>query len=278
MSDIQKDLVLAPNEYAFILDQTKGNIACNVGPHKMSLSQSDILVTFDKKTKKFIPCCSFEEAIQTFVSVPEGWYVSLKNPVIGDKEHPMAGISNNIPDNIQVGHKINIKGPANFALYPGQIAEIIQGHSLCSNQYLVAQVYDAETLNNNSNIAKETKPYVNGQNLIIKGTKTSFYIPPTGIEVKQIGDKYVRQAVTLERLEYCILKNEDGKRRYVYGPEVVFLTPTETFIQDDNGEIKRKAIELSDISGVYVKVIADYKDKNEKEHKVGEELFITGKD
>lgn len=43
MPEIQKDLVLSPNEYAYVLDETKGNVACNVGPHKMSLSQSDNL-------------------------------------------------------------------------------------------------------------------------------------------------------------------------------------------------------------------------------------------
>lgn len=131
--------------------------------------------------------------------------------------------------------------------------------------------------------ASENEPYfVNGQVLIIKGTEISFYIPPTGIEVKAINNDpskgYVRDAVTLERLEYCILKDEDGNKRYVHGPTVVFPEPTESFIKDGGGHIKRNAIELSDISGVYVKVVADYKDDNGKEHKTGEELFITGKD
>lgn len=89
----------------------------------------------------------------------------------------------------------------------------------------------------------------------------------------------MRDAVTLERLEYCILKDEDGNKRYVHGPEVVFPEPTEAFLRDSKTkEIKRRAIELSEISGVYVKVIADYKDETGKEHKTGEELFITGKD
>ena len=45
MAELQKDLVLSPNEYSYVLDETKGN----VGPHKMSLSQSDTLVCFDVK-------------------------------------------------------------------------------------------------------------------------------------------------------------------------------------------------------------------------------------
>lgn len=85
MSEMQKDLVLAPNEYAYVLDETKGNISCNVGPHKMSLSQSDKLVRFDNKTKKFIPCERYSEAIQLFTTIPEGWYVALKilRPITG---------------------------------------------------------------------------------------------------------------------------------------------------------------------------------------------------
>ena len=54
-----------------------------------------------------------------------------------------------------------------------------------------------------------------GKNMIIQGTDVSFYIPPTGIEV--VPDRrgqYVRDAV-LERLEYCILLNEDGNKRYI---------------------------------------------------------------
>lgn len=276
MNEIQKDLVLDPCSFAYVLDQTKGNVSCWVGPSKTSLSQSDSLVRFNNKTKKFEPCEYYSDAIQSFVSIPEGWYTILKNPA-PDNRHPIPGTSNAIPEGMQVGKKISIKGPANFALYPGQMAQVVQGHTLRSNQYLIAKVYDADSLNKTS----KDFNYFNGQILVIKGTEVSFYIPPTGIEVKAIEndpDKgYVRDAITLERLEYCILKDEDGNRRYAHGPEVVFPSPTETFIQDNEGHIKRNAIELSDISGVYVKVISDYKDES-GEHKTGDELFITGKE
>ena len=137
MAENQKDLVLSPNEYAYVLDETKGNVACNVGPHKMSLSQSDNLVKFDTRTKKFIPCERYRDAIQLFVTAPEGWYIALKNPAPANK-HPQPGTSNSIPENMEIGKKINIPGPASFALYPGQMAQVIQGHNLRSNQYLVA--------------------------------------------------------------------------------------------------------------------------------------------
>jgi len=37
----ERDLVLAPNEYAFISDQTKGNVITYVGPYKTSMANTD---------------------------------------------------------------------------------------------------------------------------------------------------------------------------------------------------------------------------------------------
>ena len=293
MSDLQKDLVLSSNEYSYVLDQTKGFISCLVGPTKMSLSQSDSLVTFNTHTKKF-ESCSYGEAIKLLTICPENWYCILKNPT-KDNKHPAPGASNVLPDTMEIGKKINIMGPVAFALYPGQMAKVVRGHALRSNQYLLARVYEANAANNSQGeirnadgeLVETTKTnYVNGQILVIKGTEVSFYIPPTGIEVIPVdnNDKngYIREAVTLERLEYCILKDEDGNKRYVHGPQVVFPKPTETFVTSPKGGFIFRAVELSKISGIYVKVIAEYKDVDsagkEIVHPVGEELFITGND
>lgn len=289
MSDMQKDLVLSSNEYAYVLDQTKGFISCLVGPTKMSLSQSDSLVTFNTHTKKFEQC-SYSEAIKLLTICPENWYCILKNPA-KDNRHPTPGSSNVLPDAMEIGKKINIMGPVSFALYPGQMAKVVRGHALRSNQYLLARVYEANAANISQGEVRnaegeliETKKtnYVNGQILVIKGTEVSFYIPPTGIEVIPIDNYdengYIREAVTLERLEYCILKDEDGNKRYVHGPQVVFPEPTETFVTSPKGGFIFRAVELSKISGIYVKVIAEYKDEDKAVHPVGEELFITGND
>lgn len=286
---MQKDLVLSINEYAYVLDRTKGNVLCHVGPTKTSLSQSDELVRFDSKSKRFVPC-SYSDAISLFVSAPENWYLVLKNPTSNGR-HPTAGTSNNLPEDIQVGRKINIPGPVSFALYPGQMAKVVKGHALRTNQYLLARVYDAQSaiaeggkvLDAEGNeIIPENRNYVNGQILVIKGTDISFYIPPTGIEViplqNQDKNGYIRDAVTLERLEYCILKDENGNKRYVHGPKVVFPEPTENFVTSPKGGYIFRAVELSPISGLYVKVIAEYSDDDGTVHPVGEELFITGKE
>ena len=275
MSDTinQKDLVLCPGEYAFLLDETKGNISCLVGPYKMSLSQSDRLMTFDETTKCFKPC-SCDDIKHSFVTIPTNWYCILKNPA-KDNKHPSLSTSNMLPENgLNIGVKIVVKGPDSFALYPGQMATIIQGHTLRTNEYLIAKVYDADSIVDSKN------EYYNGQMLIIKGTEYSFYIPPTGIEViPDANGNYIREAITLTNIEYCVLQDENGTQRYVYGPDVVFPKPTEIFIKSRHGSIIQKPIELSEISGVYVKVISDYVDEKTNEiHHKGEELFITGKD
>lgn len=291
----ERDLVLAPNEYAFISDQTKGNIVTYVGPYKTSMANTDKPVFFNHKTKRF-DICLLEEAIRTFAAAPEGWYIVLKNPPVDGKQ-PQVGTSNTL-NTLDIGRKVNLPGPKFFSLWPGQMAEIREGHHLRSNEYLIVRVYEEEQARKNWSNAiitpqntnpdgiendEENEDKINasslamGQHLIIKGINVSFYIPPTGIEVVEDGNgNYVRKAVTLERLEYCILLDEDGNKRYVQGPAVVFPRPTEKFVEQ-NGTRKFRAIELNENSGIYVKVIAPYEEGGKK-YSVGEELFITGKE
>jgi len=259
------------------------------------MANTDQPVYFNDRTKSFDPC-ALEKSIKTFATAPEGWYIVLKNPAENAKQ-PQVGTSNTSSE-LDIGRKVNLPGPTFFALWPGQMARINEGHHLRSNEYLLVRVYEEEQARTNWDNAvmtpqKTTPDTINeqgggsdgtkvedltmGQLLVIKGTNVSFYIPPTGIEVvKDKKGKYVRKAVTLERLEYCILLDEDGNKRYITGPAVVFPNSTEKFIEKQ-GKRKFKAIELDENSGIYVKVIAPYTE-GEKQYKVGDELFITGKE
>jgi major vault protein len=62
--------------------------------------------------------------------------------------------------NLDAGRKVNIPGPVSFALWPGQMMRVLQGHHLRSNQYLLVRVYDEEA-------AK-----LNWKNAVIKPQKT----------------------------------------------------------------------------------------------------------
>ena len=289
MRNQQRDIILSPNEYIFVQSNTNGIIKTYTGPLTITISAQDTLVRFNNKNKKFEAVANPKEAKQLFVSPPENWYVILKNPA-PNGIYPEIGKASASPE-LNIGQKVNIRGPVSFSLFPGQMAKVIRGHALRTNQYLLARVYEANAASQNQGemldtegkvIEKKNETYVNGQILVIKGTEVSFYIPPTGIEVIAVDNDpnkgYVREAVTLERLEYCILKDEDGNKRYCHGPEVVFPKPTESFVTSPKGGYVFRAIELSPISGIYVKVIAEYKDDDGKVHPIGEELFITGND
>src|SRR5208337_4869696 len=285
-----QQLVLAQNQHAFIQDSTKGTVQVYAGPHALALSGNDRPVVYDPKKDEFVQV-TLNQAITQNPLVPEGHYLILENPVTDRTNEtkpllfPKQGANSSIT--LDVGRKINIPGPTTFPLWPGQVAQVVSGHHLRSNQYLVVRVYNADQANANrpdflktATADKADAALTPGQQLVIKGTEVSFFIPPTGFEVLVEGEAngYVREALTLERLEYCILLDEDGSKRYEVGPNVVDPAATERFILKD-GNKKFKAIELNDQMGLYIKVIADYTeaDGTTKRH-VGDELFITGKE
>ena len=281
----ERDLVLSQNEFAYILDETKGHVVVYVGPHKTSLANTDQPVYFDETARRF-RSCSLETSITSFPFAEEGWYVELENPgPADDSAHPKPG-PNSVPK-LTYGRKVSIAGPATFPLWPGQVARVIQGHHLRSNQYLLVRVYNEDAARENwSQAVIKTKDesllseqdLTIGKEFIIRGTEVAFVIPPTGVEVVQDAqDRYIREAVTLERLEYCILLDEDGNKRYVQGPQVVFPRPSEVFVEEQ-GRRKFRAVELHELSGIYLKVIAPYSDEKGVAHEVGEELFITGQE
>lgn len=285
----KRDLVLAPSEYAYMQDVTKGVIKTYTGPTVINPTAQERPVRFNAESKRFEPC-GLEEAVQISPIAPEGYYLILKNPSVrGD--HPGSGQVHPSPD-LDVGKKINITGPCNFALWPGQIVKLVSGHHLRSNQYLLVRVYNEDEAGRNwakavvkpatGEGAAEPAPLATppdltvGKLYIIKGTDVSFYIPPTGVGVVQDEQgRYVRDALTLERLEYCILVDQNGKKRYERGPQVVFPEPTESFIQRDS-QRKFRALELNEIQGLHIKVIAPYTEGG-RSFKEGDELFITGK-
>lgn len=334
----KREIVLAPGTYAFIQEGTSGRIKTHTGPTSLTLTQQDKPVHFNPKTHQFDEC-DLGASVQQNVVAPEGWYVVLTNPVKDDSgkdRHPETGRPSDTPTML-VGQKENLAGPVDFALYPGQTAEVRRGHHLRLNEYLRIKVYNADkakkfwtkavvqTVDSGSitpsvptSSTSPTQPageggtpladgiktvaqpdgVQTGDKLMTKeapedlaigkqynwcGTEVSFYIPPTGISV--VPDEsgvFVRDAETLEQLEYAILVDEDGNKAYPRGPMVVFPRPTQRFLSDAKGNRKFRAIEMNELQGIQLKFIADVKltfaDGTVHEHKAGEEVFITGKE
>ncbi|HUS31932.1 MAG TPA: hypothetical protein VMZ53_25700, partial [Kofleriaceae bacterium] len=281
----KRDLVLAPGEYAYMQDVTKGVVKTYTGPTVINPTAQERPIVFDETTQRFVPC-SLDEAVQPVATAPEGSYLVLENPSArGD--HPTAGGVHPAPD-LAVGRTLNLTGPRAFALWPGEVVKLVPGHHLRSNQYVLVRVLNEDEAKRNwaQAVMKPAEggeltgpPAVLGvgQLLVIRGTDVSFYIPPTGLSVvPDAAGRYVRDAMTLERLEYCILVDENGNKRYERGPQVVFPEPTEVFVEQ-NGQRKFRAIELSELHGLHIKVIAPYSEGG-RDYREGDELFITGKE
>jgi major vault protein len=282
----KRDLVLAPGEYAYMQDVTKGVIKTYTGPTVINPTAQERPVVYDADAGRFVGC-SLDDAVQPIATAPQGMYLVLQNPSTrGD--HPAPGGVHPAPD-LEVGRTLNLTGPRAFALWPGEVATVIAGHHLRSNQYVLVRVLDEDEARRNwaQAVIKPAAPDGEvggppadlgvGTLLVIRGTDVSFYIPPTGLGVvPDERGRHVREALTLERLEYGILVDEDGNRRYERGPQVVFPSPTEGFVEQ-HGARKFRAIELSELQGLHVKVIAPYAEHG-REYKEGDELFITGRE
>lgn len=305
-----RDLTLSPDTYAYLQNEGKGGlISVYVGPTVINQTGQDRPVRFDAEQRQFIPC-SLDTAVQQFPRADEGDYVILSNPA-KDKEDAFPSEANQQSRQLSKGRKIVIPGPWSNALWPGQSAQVLKGLCLRSNQYAVVTIYNADEAERNwsktivkgqsdgSGEAQAVKAkglprpdsFSVGTRIIIQGTDVSFYIPCTGVEVVRDENtgQYVREAVTLEQLEYCCLIDESGKKEYPRGPAVIFPKPTQIFEQDRKKNRKWRPLELNKINGIHCKVTANFEDEDleqpvgadgkrpKRKYQEGEELFITGK-
>ena len=284
------ELILNPGEYAFLQDKTTGNVQTHVGPLVVTQSGQLRPIKFEKGTFSEV---SLHSAVRQSVSAKKGEYLILRNPTVEDEglKHPSTKNTNASVPELRHGEKIVIQGPVQFALWPEQDAEVVEGHNLRDDQFLVVRVYDKEAAVTNwtrativpsddsgTSLEEDTPDLTLGQLLVIKDV--SFYIPATGIEVVPDSEgNLVRDALTLEMSEYAILVDQSGNKRYEKGPQIVFPEPTEEFFKE-SGCIKFKPIELTPTQGLHLKVNCAYTDENwpggSLTFQEGEEIFITG--
>jgi len=266
----ERDILIAPNEYTYVQDLTKGDIVLYVGPTKISLSNTERIVEF--RDGRFVPVRAEDGAwgVHANVMATSSQYILLSNPPKDGAARPVKG--NNSAIELLIGRRVVIPGPASFPLWPGQQAEVIDAHKLREDQYLLVRVYDKV----------EGDPRPIGTETIAKGSEVSFYIPRTGEEVVPGKDGYVRTAVTLLDGQYCILLKPDGRRKYARGPAIVFPEPTEEFVEREGNDVFQ-AYPLRPNTGLHVRVVRDFAaDEGDQippgAYQAGQELFIRGRE
>lgn len=294
------DLVLSNGEYAFTQDATTGVVRVLTGPTVVNVTGQEYPVVYDTEVSRF-RAVDLADAAQKSPMAPQGFYIELHNPSASESGAQPREAGKETSPQLLMGRRVNIPGPVTFSLWPRQVAKVIEGHHLRSNQYLLGRVYDEEAAKENwqkavlkaapgageepsegpeGSITELTEDDLSvGKLFVIKGTEVSFYIPPTGVEVVPDDDgAFVRDALTLERLQYCILVDENGDKDYQRGPKVVFPKPTQRFFRDPKtGAMEFRPTELNKKQGILVKVIAPYTE-DDRRYTEGEELFITGAD
>jgi hypothetical protein len=249
----ERDILVAPNEYAYVQDLTKGDIVLYVGPTKVSLSNTERMI--EHVGGRFLPMRGDDagNSVHRFAEATSSQYIMLQNPPKDQTARPGKGANSAVA--LDFGRTIVVPGPAEFPLWPGQMATVIDGHRLRENEYLVVRVYENE--GQTSSIGTES---------IIRGTDLSFYVPTTGLEVvpDQSG-RFVRTAWRMDasrglhlRVTSAFEATEDGALpagSYIAGQDVFVRGGDGFFFPNRNLEViaEVEAIPLAEKEGIYVR-------------------------
>src|SRR5215813_9326556 len=92
----ERDILVAPNEYAYVQDLTKGDISLYVGPTKISLSNTERLVEYYQS--RFIPVRGEEGSlgVNPFIMASSSQYIILENPPKDPNAKPAKGANYSI--------------------------------------------------------------------------------------------------------------------------------------------------------------------------------------
>ena len=242
---------MAGNEFAYVQDLTTGDIVLYVGPTKISLSNTERLVDF--RDGRFVPQQRDEGAgVNPFVLASSSQYIVLENPPKDPSARPIKG--NNAAVELLTGRRVIVPGPATFPLWPGQRARVIAGHTLREDQYLLVRCHD------------QVQGHTIGGVYIVRGTDTSYYVPPSGLEViPQPDGTFVRTAQRMTkstglhlRIARSFVAGEGDQLppgRYEAGQDVFLSNREGYFFPTEHAEVVGfvRAIPIASGDGVYVR-------------------------
>lgn len=158
------ELILTDGQQVFLRDNTSGVIEVFTGPISIQHSgRQQTPVVYDHEDRNYRTVEDPYEAVENVVVANRNQYVLLQNPSsLDNRQHP-ASAAKGSPPVLKVGETQVIPGPCSFALWPGQDAEVIDGHSLRSNEYVLIEVVDEEATRTNwaaamvKKVAKKTE-------------------------------------------------------------------------------------------------------------------------
>ncbi|GAB4565057.1 MAG: hypothetical protein Tsb0020_15670 [Haliangiales bacterium] len=255
----ERDILVAPNEYAYVQDLTKGDIVLYVGPTKISLSNTERMIIL--REGRFVPVRGEEAGmgVYPFAYASSSQYIILENPPVNEDDRPVKGANSAIP--LRFGRKVVVPGPVEFPLWPGQQAKVLDGHALRQDEYLVVRVYD--DLGADEPIGSEH---------IIRGTDRSFYIPPSGREVVPNRDgSYVRRAWRMEKnrgLHVRVIAPFEASEadqvppgHYLAGQDIFLRDREGVFFPTDNVDVVGvvEPIPLAEKAAIYVRELGSGK-------------------
>jgi len=235
------ELILTEGQQAFLRDNNDGSISVLVGPYTAQLSgRQETPVLYDQEIRQYDEV-TLTQCVRPTILAQRNEYILLSNPSsVDNRQHPPAGAKTaQLP--LKFGEVEVIPGPASFALLPGQSAQVIPGHRLRSNSYLLIEVVDEEAARENWGKA------------ILKATGTTE--PEVRKELVTGEDGEVEpdaEVVEVEQPESIVLSEgvpEDlavGQQYLVKGTDVRFYIPPTgvRVVPDDDGNYVRQALTL----------------------------------
>src|SRR5436305_1458984 len=76
----ERDIPVAPNEYAYVQDLTKGDVNIYVGPCKISLTNTERMVEFDRGRFRSVRGEEGSTGVNPFVLASSSQYLIQENP------------------------------------------------------------------------------------------------------------------------------------------------------------------------------------------------------
>ena len=196
------DLLLPQGYYAFVQDGATGQVDVIVGPTKVSLAETDRPVRYDTRTGNYTRVTN-AEAITPVMTAGEGQYLVLTNPA-NENKHPN-GKGKVVTEILQIGKKLNISGPTSFALYPGQTCNVIEGHQLKYNEYLIIRIYDQAEAEKNWDFVKSCLKVSNEDSKVVYAKKEDSQITITGFVSDINAQNFLNETVTGQFADWQVL-------------------------------------------------------------------------